>query len=210
MSTRCHMRMAWREAQHGVSQANFRWSTDPSWIRDALPPKSTLFRSSVTMNTRMPPRIPTGHPFTLVDALEIDPVPHVHACAICSHCAGLSRCHVTITPAPNNATPKVICPCPHAGVITRCPSRRTHPNRRRHKTQTQPGHRAHKCRPHSMERDRISCAYLHSLTGDSDDESKEWNSIEDDVNSEWPTSPFRRCTSASTRPMQHVDHPRPM
>ena len=54
-STRCHMRMAWQEAQHGVSQANFRWSTDPSWIRDALPPKSTLFHSSVTMNTWMSP-----------------------------------------------------------------------------------------------------------------------------------------------------------
>ena len=54
-STWCRMRMAWQEAQHGVSQANFQWSADPSWIRDALPPESTLFRLSTTMNTRMPP-----------------------------------------------------------------------------------------------------------------------------------------------------------
>ena len=55
MSTWCCMRMAWQEAQHGVSQANFRWSTDPSWICGALPPKSMLFCLSVTTNMWMPP-----------------------------------------------------------------------------------------------------------------------------------------------------------
>ena len=50
--------------------------------------------------------------------------------------------------------------------------------------------RARKRRPHSMERDRISRAHLHSLAGDADDESKEWNGIEDDVKPERPTRPL--------------------
>ena len=106
-STRCHMRMAWQEAQHGVSQANFRWSTDPSWIRDALPPESMLFHSSTTTNMQTPPC--SGIPAAFCPV----PCPHPRhhpLCALVQH-PGHVACRTALPHQPHHSRAPECAPC---------------------------------------------------------------------------------------------------